>query len=117
MSSEKLFNEVVNSGLCCSCGTCVSACPKDGLAIPLGEVGPESVSSDCTDECTICYDVCTGRDLPYSEMEEMIFGRKRTHDQVELRGLDVTSLWPGFMPRPPRPCGFTTRTGRTWRAT
>ena len=93
MSSEKLFNEVVNSGLCCSCGTCVSACPKDGLAIPLGEVGPESVSSDCTDECTICYDVCTGRDLPYSEMEEMIFGRKRTHDQAELRGLDVTSLW------------------------
>jgi coenzyme F420 hydrogenase subunit beta len=83
MSFEKLFSEVVNSGLCNSCGTCVSACPKDTLVIPLGEVGPEGVSDDCTDACTICYDVCPGRDLPYSEMEKMIFGRKRTQDPVE----------------------------------
>ena len=60
MPFEKLFNEVVNSGLCSSCGTCVSACPIDLLSIPLGEVGPEKGpgTKDCPEKCNICHDAC-----------------------------------------------------------
>jgi len=85
MPFEKLFEGVVNSGLCSSCGTCVSACPQHLLNIPLGEVGPEKGSGkdDCPEKCNICYDACPGMNLPYGAMEEMVFGRKRTEDPVE----------------------------------
>ena len=85
MPFEKLFEGVVNSGLCSSCGTCVSACPQHLLNIPLGEVGPEKGpgKEDCPEKCNICYDACPGMNLPYGAMEEMVFGRKRTEDPVE----------------------------------
>ena len=85
MSFDKLKLEVVDSGLCCSCGTCVSACPHGYLAIPLGEVGSEKKSGkkDCPDNCFICFEACPGKNLPFSEMEQMIFSRKRNSDSNE----------------------------------
>ncbi len=85
MPFEKLLNEVVNSGLCSSCGTCVSTCPQGNLTIPLGEVGPERIDDkiECLKNCDHCSKVCPGRELPYSEMERMVFGRNRADDPVE----------------------------------
>ena len=62
MSFDKLKLEVVDSGLCCSCGTCVSACPQGYLTIPLGEVGSEKMpgTKDCPDNCFICFDKLDG---------------------------------------------------------
>ena len=85
MPFDRLQSEVVNSGLCSSCGTCVSACPLGLLTIPLGEVGSEKKpgSKDCPEDCFICYEGCPGKNLPFSEMEQMIFGRTRTQDSNE----------------------------------
>lgn len=79
MPFDKLQTEVVNSGLCCSCGTCVSACPQGLLTIPLGEVGVErkDETKTCPDNCFICYEGCPGKNLPFSEMELNVFGRRR----------------------------------------
>jgi len=85
MPFDKLQGEVIDSGLCCSCGTCVSACPLGHLTIPLGEVGSEKKTGgdNCPDNCYICFEACPGRDLPFSEMEQMIFGRRRGDDPNE----------------------------------
>ena len=85
MPFDKLQGETINSGLCSSCGTCVSACPLGYLTIPLGEVGSEKKpgSKDCPDNCFICSEACPGRNLPFSEMEQMIFGRRRKEDPDE----------------------------------
>jgi len=85
MPFDKLQGETINSGLCSSCGTCVSACPLGYLTIPLGEVGSEKKpgSKDCPDNCFICFEACPGRNLPFSEMEQMIFGRRRKADPDE----------------------------------
>lgn len=85
MPFDKLQSEVINSGLCCSCGTCVSACPLGYLTIPLGEVGSEKkpATKDCPDNCFICFEACPGKNLPFSEMEQMIFGRRRGNDPNE----------------------------------
>jgi coenzyme F420 hydrogenase subunit beta len=85
MPFDKLQNETINSGLCCSCGTCVSACPLGYLTIALGEVGSEKKpgTKKCPDNCFICFEACPGTNLPLSEMEEMIFGRRRSVDRNE----------------------------------
>ena len=85
MPFEKLLAKVVNSGLCSSCGTCVSVCPQRLLHIPLGEVGPEKelVKKECPEKCYMCFDACPGLNVPNSAMEEMVFGRKRSDDPVE----------------------------------
>lgn len=85
MPFDKLQSEVVDSGLCSSCGTCVSACPLGYLTIPLGEVGSEKKSGtkSCPDNCFICSETCPGKNLPRSDMEQMVFGRKRNDDPNE----------------------------------
>lgn len=85
MPFETLLTDVVNAGLCSSCGTCVSACPQGNLRIPLGEVGPERIDGEveCLKKCDYCSMVCPGRELPCSDMEKMVFGRGRTDDPVE----------------------------------
>ena len=85
MAFENLLDNVVNAGLCSSCGTCVSACPQGNLTIPLGEVGPERIdgNKECLKKCDYCFQVCPGRELPYSALEKMVFGRNRTDEPVE----------------------------------
>ncbi|MEE9420878.1 MAG: Coenzyme F420 hydrogenase/dehydrogenase, beta subunit C-terminal domain [Desulfatiglandaceae bacterium] len=85
MPFDKLESEVIDSGLCCSCGTCVSACPLGYPAITLGEVGSvkKPGTEGCPDNCFICFEACPGRNLPFSEMEQMIFGRRRRDDPNE----------------------------------
>jgi coenzyme F420 hydrogenase subunit beta len=80
MPFDKLKSEVIDSGLCCSCGTCVSACPFGYLTIPLGEVGAEKklATKNCPNNCFVCSEACPGKNLPFSEMEQMIFGRTRS---------------------------------------
>jgi len=85
MPFDKLKDEVIDSGLCSSCGTCVSACPLGYLKVPLGEVGSEKKlgSETCPKKCYICFEACPGKNLPFSDMERMIFGRNRTNEPLE----------------------------------
>jgi len=85
MSFDELKRKVIDSGLCCSCGTCVSACPSDYLTINLGEVGADKKrgTKDCPANCSICSDACPSKNLPFSEMEKMLFGRTRRREPNE----------------------------------
>jgi len=85
MPFDKLLNEVIDNGLCCSCGTCVSACPLGYLTIPLGEIGPKKKreTKKCPSNCFRCFEACPGKNLPFSEMEQMIFGRRRNDSPNE----------------------------------
>jgi len=94
MSQMKNFQDlkcdVVDVGLCTSCGTCEGICPTD--AIKLIGIDPEPVLvGECID-CGYCYMACPGKHIPLPEMEDMLFGRKRDEEKIY-------DYWLGFYKR------------------
>lgn len=79
MSWEELKHDVIDQGLCCGCGACVSMCPNENVNLKLGCVDPE-MTGECQ-SCNNCSSACPGAFIPISEMEEMVFGRKRKEDE------------------------------------
>ncbi|MBW1869562.1 MAG: 4Fe-4S binding protein, partial [Deltaproteobacteria bacterium] len=79
MSWEDLKQETIDNGLCMGCGACVSVCPGNNINLKLGCVDPE-ITGEC-EGCDSCSSVCPGAFIPRSEMEEMVFGRKRKDDE------------------------------------
>lgn len=82
--AEKGYNalkvEVIDRGLCHSCGTCAGICPLAAIEISYGteqDTDPEPVLTGECDECGICYYACPGEHVPLPAMDELIFGRKR----------------------------------------
>ncbi len=88
----ELFTEVVTSGLCTGCAACVVACPYDVLEyddtggrykpfhVP-AEGGPDN----CTHGekgCTLCTRACPRFRDWEPEIEQRLFGRSRTEDEV-----------------------------------
>ena len=72
---QDLFDEVVNRGLCTSCGTCKGVCPRDALTLAGDEWEPQ-LTGDCK-PCGLCSEVCPGKSIPLPKMEKMLFGRQR----------------------------------------
>ena len=75
-----LKNEILDQDMCTRCGACVAVCPPGLLAIsddrmPVPLVEPEAMS--CGD-CSLCLDVCPGKDTATPASEGRIFGRSRT---------------------------------------
>jgi coenzyme F420 hydrogenase subunit beta len=77
---EKLQDEVIRTGLCLDCGTCVGVCPNKTIVMDFEEEEPRLVKQ-CPTRCDICYPVCPGKDIPIPDMEKMIFGRERTPEE------------------------------------
>ena len=77
---DMLKKEVIGVGLCTDCGTCVGVCPNKSIVMNYDEEEPEAVK-DCLPRCSLCYEVCPGRDIPIPDLERMIFGRERTADE------------------------------------
>ena len=75
-----LQQEVINSGLCMGCGTCVAVCPEDCLYID--EIEPK-YKGGCI-YCGACYNSCPGRHLPMEELENMAFGQTRSDEHDAL---------------------------------
>lgn len=72
---QDLLDDVVNKGLCTSCGTCKGVCPQDCVKLAGDEWEPE-LDGQCK-PCGLCYEICPGKDIPLPRMEEMLYGRRR----------------------------------------
>ena len=83
MSSKKLgfedslLAEVVATGKCASCGTCVVACPFGSLELAQGK---PALVKECK-VCGICAQVCPRYDWYMAEAEKTVFGRERKPEE------------------------------------
>lgn len=87
MAQEKkvfsdLIRDVVEAGLCVSCGACVAACPVNVVELEAGE--PHLVG-DCI-ECGLCYANCPRAGFDVDEMDTVIHGRERRGNE-EVTGV------------------------------
>ncbi len=88
----ELFTEVVTSGLCTGCSACVISCPYDVLGYDDadGVYRPFHVDADggpdnCTHGqkgCTLCTRACPRFRTWEPDIENYLFGRPRTDDEV-----------------------------------
>ncbi len=95
----ELFTEVVTSGLCTGCSACVVACPYDVLEYDDtgGRYKPFHVDTDggpdnCTHGergCTLCTRACPRFRTWEPEIEQHLFGRERTEDEVSGVAIDM----------------------------
>ena len=83
MSFLDLKREILDQDMCTRCGACVAVCEPgflemgdDGLPVPL--MAPESMPCGT---CSLCLDVCPGKDTATPRSEMSIFGRTRTPDE------------------------------------
>lgn len=81
MGWEQLKQNTIDKGLCTGCGACVAVCPGKQIKLKLACVDPELVGECKEESCDLCSKVCPGAFIPRSELEEMIFGRKRNEDE------------------------------------
>ena len=93
-----LYEEVVTSGLCTGCSACVVACPYDVLGYdhhtrykPF-HVEATGGAKDCTHGekgCTLCTRACPRFREWEPEIEQHLFGRARTEEEVSGIALDI----------------------------
>ncbi len=86
-----LYREVVTSGLCTGCAACVVACPYDVLGYDDEEtyrpfhVDTDGGIADCTHGekgCTLCTRACPRFRSWETEIDQYLFGRTRTVEEV-----------------------------------
>lgn len=83
MSYAQLAEQVLDQELCASCGACVAVCPRDLLRISVDDPVAslrDGIAADCGD-CTLCLDVCPGKDTATAASELRLFGRTRAEDE------------------------------------
>jgi coenzyme F420 hydrogenase subunit beta len=76
----ELKSEILDHDMCTRCGACAAVCPPgllemgdEGLPVPM--LAPEAMPCN---ECSLCLDVCPGKDTATPRSETRIFGRSRT---------------------------------------
>jgi coenzyme F420 hydrogenase subunit beta len=75
-----LKREILDQDMCTRCGACVAVCPPGLLSISDDHMPSPMVEADAMscDDCTLCLDVCPGKDTGTPASEARIFGRTRT---------------------------------------
>lgn len=86
MSFSDLAAQVLDQDLCASCGACVAACPQDLLRIsvddPVASLRPDVAAEHAPcGSCTLCVDICPGKDTGTAESELRLFGRTRAEHE------------------------------------
>ena len=98
-----LRSEILDHDMCARCGACVAVCPREWLAldnegVPAPAIEPEAMSCG---ECTLCLQVCPGKDTTTPRSEFRIFGRSRTRTErwtgIFRRSLLLTSTDPRIL--------------------
>ena len=79
---HKLQEDVISTGLCTACGTCVGVCPTGILEFNIAREEPV-LTGEC-DSCGICYAACPGADIPLPQLDRMLFSRERPLDDEPL---------------------------------
>ena len=65
---NNLQKDVVDTGLCTGCGTCVGVCMFNAISMDYEADEPVPVlTGNCTN-CSMCYEVCPGKNIPLPEM-------------------------------------------------
>ncbi len=83
MSSKKisfensLLTEVVQTGKCASCGTCVVVCPFGSLELAKGK---PNLVKECK-VCGICAQACPRYNWEMAKAEDFVFGRERKPEE------------------------------------
>jgi coenzyme F420 hydrogenase subunit beta len=75
-----LDRDVVQAGLCVSCGTCEAVCPVNVIEL---ENGKPKLIGKCID-CGLCYNNCPRTDFSVAEIEKAKFGRERTEKEAYI---------------------------------
>ena len=70
---DDLKKDIIDTGLCISCGTCEAVCPVN--VIKLEKTIPTLIGK-CI-ECGICYADCPRASLNENELDQKVFGRAR----------------------------------------
>jgi coenzyme F420 hydrogenase subunit beta len=81
----QLKKEAVSAGRCHDCGTCAGLCPDQCLKMDYYLEEPVPVKKCPSKACSLCYDVCPGKDIPMLDLERSIFGRERGATPAWLR--------------------------------
>jgi coenzyme F420 hydrogenase subunit beta len=77
-----LLREIINTGKCVTCGTCVSVCPVDTVKMT---DGLPKLTGICI-ACGMCYNNCPQVEFDAEILEKNVFGRTRT-DEEKLTGI------------------------------
>ena len=75
---KELNSEIIETGLCSSCGTCSTACPE-GYITMIDET--PTLSEECNEECNLCYLVCPRVALPTKLIKKEIFKNGQTYEE------------------------------------
>jgi coenzyme F420 hydrogenase subunit beta len=80
MPFSDLKNEILDQDMCTRCGACVAVCPPGWLAIGENSTPVPAIKLEAMEcgECSLCLDVCPGKDTGTPSSEINIFGRSRT---------------------------------------
>ena len=69
--------QIVNKGLCTSCGVCAGSCPKDCISFKYGkERNIPLVDVNKCVKCGLCYDVCPGKGIELNGWSRNLFGNE-----------------------------------------
>ena len=71
----KLREEIIDTGLCTDCGTCVAVCPNNAIVMNYQTEEPE-LKGKCATRCQLCHDICPGKDISLPELNQVAFGRE-----------------------------------------
>ncbi len=79
-----LFSDVIDQGLCTSCGMCAGICPTKVIRMDYENQEAEPKLTGNCKECGICYNVCPGKNIPLKDLDEKFLGQARDFIKDEI---------------------------------